>query len=235
VNMILRDPNVGSTLFSKIINAWFLSQSPAGAHRNRISYLTELLISETSRMQRNKKVARFFNLGCGPAREIQNFLIQDETSNDAAFVLLDFNEETVQHTGRVLENLKTQYNRSTSIEVIKKSVHHVLKQSHRPPFGYDMVYCAGIFDYLSDRICKQLMNIFYELLEPGGLLVATNVESSNPSRNGMEYLLEWHLIYRTPVQLKRLIPDRAPAGSFTLKTDDTGINVFLEVRKPNDL
>jgi extracellular factor (EF) 3-hydroxypalmitic acid methyl ester biosynthesis protein len=149
--------------------------------------------------------------------------------------LLDFNEETIQHTGRVLENLKTKYNRRTKIEVVKKSVHHVLKQAHRPTPGYDMVYCAGIFDYLSDRICKQLMNIFYELLAPGGLLVATNVESSNPSRNGMEYLLEWHLIYRTPVQLKSLIPDRAPARSFTVKTDDTGINVFLEVRKPDGL
>ena len=234
VNMILRDPNEGSTLFSKIINAWFLSQSPAGAHRNRISYLTRLLVGETSRVRRNNKVAKIFNLGCGPASEIQNFLIQDELCNDAAFVLLDFNEETVQHTGRVLENLKTKYNRKTSIEVIKKSVHHVLKQVHRPTPGYDMVYCAGIFDYLSDRICKQLMNIFYELLEPGGLLVATNVESSNPSRNGMEYLLEWHLIYRTPLQLQGLIPDRAPPRSFTLKTDDTGINVFLEVRKPDD-
>src|ERR687883_57145 len=71
--------------------------------------------------------------------------------------------------------------------------------------AFNMVYCAGIFDYLSDRICKQLMNIFYELLEPGGLLVATNVDSANPSRNGMEYLLEWHLIHRTRSQLRGLV------------------------------
>jgi extracellular factor (EF) 3-hydroxypalmitic acid methyl ester biosynthesis protein len=50
----------------------------------------------------------------------------------------------------------------------------------------------------------------------------------------MEYLLEWHLIYRTPLQLQGLIPDRAPPRSFILKTDDTGINVFIEVRKPDD-
>jgi extracellular factor (EF) 3-hydroxypalmitic acid methyl ester biosynthesis protein len=51
----------------------------------------------------------------------------------------------------------------------------------------------------------------------------------------MEYLLEWHLIYRTPLQLKQLIPDRAPARSSTLKTDATGINIYLEVRKPDDV
>lgn len=235
VNMILRDPIEGSSLFSKIINAWFLSQSAAGAHRNRISYLTNLLIHEALRARRNSKVARIFNLGCGPAREIQNFLIRDEVCDNANFVLLDFNEETIQHTSGVLENLKTKYNRKTNIEIIKKSVHHVLKGAHRPAPGYDMVYCAGIFDYLSDRICKQLMNIFYELLAPGGLLVATNVECSNPSRNGMEYLLEWHLIYRTPLQLKGLVPDRAPPTSSSLKTDDTGINIYLEVRKPNEV
>jgi extracellular factor (EF) 3-hydroxypalmitic acid methyl ester biosynthesis protein len=233
VNMILRDPIEGSSLFSKIINAWFLSQSPAGAHRNRISYLTDVLLHETQRASRNNKVARILNLGCGPAREIQNFLIRHEICNEAKFVLLDFNEETIQHTSRVLEHLKTQYNRKTNIEVVKKSVHHILKQAHLPTTGFDMVYCAGIFDYLSDRICKQLMNIFYELLEPGGLLVATNVESSNPSRNGMEYLLEWHLIHRTRSQLRALVPDRAPQSSSSLATDETGINIYLEVRKPN--
>jgi extracellular factor (EF) 3-hydroxypalmitic acid methyl ester biosynthesis protein len=232
VNMILRDPIEGSSLFSKIINAWFLSQSPAGAHRNRISYLTDVLLHETQRASRNNRVANIFNLGCGPAREIQNFLIQDEICNNANFVLLDFNEETIQHTSRVLEHLKMEYNRKTNIEVLKKSVHHILKQAHRPAPGFDMVYCAGIFDYLSDRICKQLMNIFYELLEPGGLLLATNVESSNPSRNGMEYLLEWHLIHRTRSQLRGLLPDQAPQSSSSLTADDTGINIYLEVRKP---
>jgi extracellular factor (EF) 3-hydroxypalmitic acid methyl ester biosynthesis protein len=233
VNMILRDPIEGSSLFSKIINAWFLSQSAAGAHRNRISYLTDVLLHETQRASRNNKVARIFNLGCGPAREIQNFLIRDEICNNANFVLLDFNEETIQHTSRVLEHIKSQYNRKTNIEVVRKSVHHILKQAHRRTTCFDMVYCAGIFDYLSDRICKQLMNIFYDLLEPGGLLVATNVESSNPSRNGMEYLLEWHLIHRTQSQLRGLVPDRAPQSSSSLTTDDTGINIYLEVRKPN--
>lgn len=232
VNMILRDPIEGSSLFSKIINAWFLSQSPAGAHRNRISYLTDVLAQETHRVTRNGKPARIFNLGCGPAREIQNFLMRDEVSNDADFVLLDFNEETIQHTSRVLEELKIKYNRKTKIEVLKKSVHQVLKETPFAAHGYDMVYCAGIFDYLSDRICKRLMDIFYEMLEPGGLLVATNVEISNPSRNGMEYLLEWHLIYRNFIQLNALIPDRVPPTSARLKSDDTGINIFIEVRKP---
>lgn len=234
VNMIVRDPLEGSSLFSKIINAWFLSQAPAGAHRNRIGYLTDLLTTETRRAVLNRKLARIFNLGCGPAKEVQNFLVRDNLCNNASFVLLDFNEETIQHTGRVLNELKLEYDRKTSIQLVKKSVHQVLKDSHSSARSYDMVYCAGIFDYLSDRICKHLMNIFYEMLEPGGLFVATNVEEANPSRKGMEYLLEWHLVYRNFVRLQTLMPEKAPAESIRLKADETGINIFVEVRKPHD-
>jgi extracellular factor (EF) 3-hydroxypalmitic acid methyl ester biosynthesis protein len=69
------------------------------------------------------------------------------------------------------------------------------------------------------------------MLEPGGLLISTNVDVSNPSRNGMEYLLEWHLIYRNKEQLKALIPDDVPVQNAHIKSDETGVNHFIEIRK----
>jgi extracellular factor (EF) 3-hydroxypalmitic acid methyl ester biosynthesis protein len=237
VNMILRNPLEGSSLFSKIVNSWFLNQRPAEAHRNRISYLTKFLIKESHRVVQNGRNVRIFNLGCGPAGEVQNFLIQDEVCNRTSFVLQDFNDETIQHTRKVLEDIKDKFRRETKVEIVKKSVHQVLREeikldAHQQK--YDLIYCAGVFDYLSDRICKRLMDIFYDMLEPGGLLIATNVDASNPSRNGMEYLLEWHLIYRNTIQMQGLIPSRAPRGSASVKYDETGVNIYLEVRKPHE-
>jgi extracellular factor (EF) 3-hydroxypalmitic acid methyl ester biosynthesis protein len=236
VNMILRDPLEGSSLFSKVVNSWFLSQRPAEAHRNRISYLTKIIARESRRMVRNGQAARIFNLGCGPAGEVQNFLSQDEVCNYTSFVLLDFNDETLQHTRKILEDLKSKYDRETKIEVVKKSVHQVLREESKPGAqqpGYDLVYCAGVFDYLSDRICKRLMDIFYYMLEPGGLFVATNIDASNPSRYGMEYLLDWHLIHRNSEQLYALIPERAQPENAQVKSDETGVNIYVEVRKPH--
>jgi extracellular factor (EF) 3-hydroxypalmitic acid methyl ester biosynthesis protein len=236
VNMILRDPLEGSSLFSKMVNSWFLRQQPAEAHRNRIAYLTQLLRTESHRLAKNGRLAKIFNLGCGPAGEVQNFLVQDEISNRASFALLDFNDETVQHTTRVLQELKSKLGRGTKIDVIKRSVHQVLKEEIKPGARqqtFDLVYCAGVFDYLSDRICKRLMDIFYDMLEPGGVLVVTNVDASNPSRNGMEYLLDWHLVYRNSAQLRSLIPERAPSGCWSVKSDATGVNIYVEVRKPH--
>ena len=71
VNMILRDPYEGGSLFAKVVNLWFLSQWPAKAHRNRIHYLKDLL--KRRRCGPPARAARsVLNFGCGPAREIQD-------------------------------------------------------------------------------------------------------------------------------------------------------------------
>ena len=239
VNMMLRDPFEGSSLFGKAFNAWFVSQPPAAAHRNRIQYLLRRLVEETVRVKTRGRVARVFNLGCGPAVEVQRFLAEQDASNHADLTLLDFDNETIVYTTGMLQNLKSRHHRSTRINLVKRSVAQVLKGRGRsgpsaPEEKYDLMYCAGLFDYLADAHCKQLMNIFYEMLAPGGLLLATNVEPANPLRYGMEYLLDWNLVYRNGHQLGALRPQAAPEDAVELQSDLTGVNVIMTVRKPKD-
>jgi extracellular factor (EF) 3-hydroxypalmitic acid methyl ester biosynthesis protein len=237
VSMMLRDPYEGSSMFAKVLNRLVLDTAPVVAHSNRIIYLKQRLHEETERLAQQGRVARIFNLGCGPAQEIQNFLIDDPLCDNADFLLLDFNDETITNTSRELEALRTRHRRRTGIKLEKRSVHQILKESTRTgagfePASYDIVYCAGLFDYLSDRICRRLLEVFYDLVAPGGLLIATNVDSSNPSRNWMEYVLEWHLVYRDKEGFTKVAPDKAPLDAINVKADETGVNIFLEVRKP---
>ncbi|MCW5551109.1 MAG: class I SAM-dependent methyltransferase [Verrucomicrobiae bacterium] len=238
VNMIARNQHEGGSLFAKVVNTWFLRQAPAEAHRNRIQYLEAMLATETLRVRRLGRPTRIFNLACGPAQEIQAFLAKNPLCEQAQLTLLDFNEETLRYLRNILDNLKHRHSRGTPIEYIKRSVHHIIKESSRSKdpaseLQYDLVYCAGLFDYLSNQVCQRLMNIMYDSVAPGGLLVATNVEPSNPMRNGMEHLLDWHLIYRTAAQMRTLTPSRARAEEVCVRADATGVNVFLEVRKPD--
>jgi hypothetical protein len=48
----------------------------------------------------------------------------------------------------------------------------------------------------------------------------------------MEHLLDWHLIYRNGRQMEALRPDGVDADAACVRCDDTGVNVFLVVRKP---
>jgi extracellular factor (EF) 3-hydroxypalmitic acid methyl ester biosynthesis protein len=237
VNMILRDPIEGSSLFAKLLNAFILNQAPAEAHRNRVGYLTKKLIEEASRTAEQNSPCRVFNLGCGPAREVQDFITSSALSNSAQFTLLDADEETLLSTGRVLESTKQKHQRRTSIKLVKKTVHHLLKQigkPRNPEEVYDFIYCAGLFDYLNDRICKALVSLSYEMLAPGGLLVVTNVDPFNPIRNIMQDIFEWHLIYRTGHELAALADGLPESCSINAKAEHTSSNIFLEVRKPRD-
>ena len=185
------------------------------------------------------KPLRIFNLGCGPAREIQQFLSENAICNHTHLTLVDFNEETVQHITRVLNQIKQQSGAQTPIQVLKKSVHQIIKEGNRPSVGtdgakYDFVYCAGLFDYLSDRTCRQLMNIFYQWLAPGGLLLATNVNDTKPFRHMLEFVLDWHLIYRNQASAVGLLPEGARREDAKFQEDETSVNIFIEVRKPEN-
>jgi extracellular factor (EF) 3-hydroxypalmitic acid methyl ester biosynthesis protein len=98
---------------------------------------------------------------------------------------------------------------------------------------FDFIYCAGLFDYLPDRTCKRLMSYFYQSLRPGGLVLATNVAPFSPNRGSLELILDWHLIYRDAARFAALQPEDAPEDSVRVQSDPTGVNIFLETRKPN--
>jgi len=241
VNMMVRDPNdyEGSSIFAKMLNAFFLQTPPVVAHRNRIDHLIQLLIQETGRVVCRGGNARIFNLGCGPIKEVQRFMQQSPLSRQAEFTFLDFNDETVQYVQRVMQQARSQYNLTPQAKVIKKSVVQLLKDASKPVLkaadgNFDFVYCAGLFDYLTDSVCARLVSLFYDMVAPGGLMVVSNVERSNPSRGWMEYVVDWHLCYRDARQMTALIPKAAPPDSARITAEGIGVNIFLEVRKPKN-
>jgi extracellular factor (EF) 3-hydroxypalmitic acid methyl ester biosynthesis protein len=237
VNMIWRNGHEGSSLFAKVVNCWFLEQPPARAHRNRIDYLVKRLIEETLRVRAQGRPARVFNLACGPALEVQEFLRASALSSETEIALLDFNQETLDYTSAILEDAKRRHARSTVLHFIKKSVHQILKESVKASgraaeVQYDFIYCAGLFDYLSDAVCQRLTTTLYRWLAPGGLLLLTNVDACNPLRQGMDYLLDWSLIHRTTRQCLSALPGGASPDMMSVRADTTGVNLLIEVRKP---
>jgi extracellular factor (EF) 3-hydroxypalmitic acid methyl ester biosynthesis protein len=238
VNMMLRDPQEGSSLFAKMFNVWLLQQGSAAAHRNRVNYLKQRLIEVAAAAARAGRRARILNLGCGPAREVQEFLAESQLSNSAEFTLLDFNDETLRHAAAALGQRQQQHGRTTAIKLVKRSVQQLLKDMVRADgiskgTSYDFVYCAGLFDYLPDRTCKRLMTLFHQSLAPGGLIVVTNVAPTSPNRGSLELILDWHLIYRGAAEVAALWPEDIPEETVRVLSDDTGINLFLEAQKAN--
>jgi extracellular factor (EF) 3-hydroxypalmitic acid methyl ester biosynthesis protein len=117
---------------------------------------------------------------------------------------------------------------------IQRSVHQILRSAAHGGTDdelsdYDIVYCAGLFDYLSQRVCQRLVELFCRLARPGGLVIVTNVAASNPRKACMEYLMEWNLIHRSIEEMNDLIPSGLPVKRAEVKADATGVNLFLEI------
>ncbi len=227
VNMILKNGYNGANLFAKLLDHTFLKLPAAEAHRNRIKYLVKLLLREGEKAAREGRRLKVLNLGCGPAMEIQHVL-DDDCAEFIDFDLLDFSQETIDYTESVLRKRLRQGSKC-NINFILKSVHQLLKEASRSRIDrkYDIIYCAGLFDYLSQKVCAKLVSMFCDMVHKEGIVVVTNVAKNNPTINLMEYLVEWNLIYRDDNDMK----DLTPKGNIASEVvhDETGVNLFLEL------
>jgi extracellular factor (EF) 3-hydroxypalmitic acid methyl ester biosynthesis protein len=232
VNMILRDSIEGPNTYARIVNAFVLAREPAEAHRNRIDFLVDLLRKEAAKAAAAGRKFRVLNIGCGPARETERFIREYDECRRAEFTLLDFNDETLEYARKRLNTACVESGRWPELRFMHKSIHDLLRESasgKKPAEQWDLVFCAGLFDYLSDRICARLLKLFHAWTVDGGRVAATNVHARNPIRLFMEHILEWYLIYRDEKSFEALVPAEWRPQ---ISTDTTGVNVYLVVDKP---
>lgn len=235
VNQILADPRQGNSTYFQIINAFFLKATVAQAHRNRIDILVDYLRRVAELARKEKRLMRILNVGCGPAVEIQRFIEHDPHPDSLAFTLLDFSEPTLDYTRSCISRVSQQTGKTVNVEFVNESVHQLLKRATKREETlssnvFDFVYCAGLFDYLSDKVCSRLLQYFVARTRPGGCVMVTNVHASNPQKVVMEHLLEWHLIYRDEAGLEAVLPELRQ--NTRLFTDETGANIFAEFWVP---
>jgi len=235
VNMILRNEYEGSNTYAKVVNSILLRSDVAEAHRNRIVRLHEVLREEATRVRALGRRLKVLNIGCGPAVEIQRFLADADLSEGVEFELVDFNDETLNYTRSQIQQAMDRHQSKPEVTFTHRSVHEILKLASDKRIEiepkYDLVYCAGLFDYLSDKICTRLMSLFYRWTLPDGITLSTNVHERHPVRGCLEHVLEWYLLVRNEQGMYRL------AGNLPnprVYTETTGVNVFLEIRKPSE-
>lgn len=245
MNMMLGDPFQGNSLYAKIVNAWVILSAAGDAYRHRVVYLEKVLHEEVARVQADGRTCRILSLGCGAAREVQQFILNDPLSEKCSFTLLDFSPDTIAYATAQIAAAKTSTGRETEVQTHEFSVQQMLARGGRmianPRLArsgplergkYDILYCAGLFDYLSERVCSRLLEIFWELAAPGAALVASNFNPVNPIRGFMDYALDWRLIYREEDEVRALAVHETEGSSPQTFRSPDRVEVFLRMRKP---
>jgi hypothetical protein len=97
--------------------------------------------------------------------------------------------------------------------------------------SFDLVYAAGLYDYLSEPVARRLTEILFSFLRPSGTLLVANFLEGIPDAGYMESFMDWQLIYRSERELRGLAAS-LPARTFELRPvyDDPCRNIgFLEI------
>jgi extracellular factor (EF) 3-hydroxypalmitic acid methyl ester biosynthesis protein len=231
MNMLYRDPAEGDTLFGQALNICYTEEPAAVANKNRIAYLGALIRRTVA--DRPDGRVRIASLGCGPAREIQVLLQESpELGPRLEVALIDQELGAIAHCEQTLAPLAATT--GARIHVMHERLRNLLpRNSLLQKLGpCALIYSAGLFDYLQDRAFSRMLSVLFEALLPGGVVAVGNVATHNPSRWVMEYLTEWFLIHRSPLDLLRLASElRGSAASMTVDAEPSGVNLFLLVRR----
>jgi len=233
MNMIHRDIPEGLSPYAKLVNAAYVRLPIAQCVRNRAKLLEDFLVEGAASSAKQGRTFSALSIGCGPAMEVQRFIRHSDYAQGARIALVDFNRETLDHAEERIRDAISDSGRDADVSFIRRSVHSLLKNAaigFEQDFSacFDFVYCAGLFDYLSDKVCARLLRLFYSWTSPTGRLLVTNMHERTLNRYLLEHQAEWFLIYRSEEQMLSMGAGLGPQRTFT---DDTGINLCLEVQR----
>lgn len=221
----------GKNLLGKLLNMFVWNMDVTKAHRNRIDYLVKKIDEIVSK----KSDAKILSIGSGPAREIKKFIDESRNKYECSFTLIDFDTRALNFSQEeILTSIKSARS-EIKVEFINKSVRQIIK-SKSCDFNagkYDLVYCAGLFDYLSDSFCSRLLEIMASHLSDEGMLIATNVTDYNFYQYVMEFMGEWYLTHRSVDDMFKLASNLEQNWKMQLGVDldETKVNVLLNAKK----
>lgn len=229
MNMLYRDHAEGDTLFGKALNLYATQESAAQANVNRLDYLCAKIRAAVEA----RGHVRLASIGCGPARELGVLLERNpELGRHLEVALIDQEERVLVYCERTLSPLAAKT--GVKLQFIRESVRRLLgARKLKDALGErDLIYSAGLFDYLNQRSFSALLSGLYDALGPSGHLCVGNVGSHNPTRYTMEYLLEWFLIHRSPAELEEFARALRPGPTrIEVDAEPSGVNLFLRIWK----
>ncbi len=95
---------------------------------------------------------------------------------------------------------------------------------------YNLVWCTGVSDYLTDWLFKALLLRLLRYLAKNGQLVIGNFCENNPTRDYME-CGEWFLNHRSESKLKSLVEDTGISfESLYFGYEPEKVNLFMHIR-----
>jgi SAM-dependent methyltransferase len=191
---------------------FFHWQAAPKAVRNRKKYFKNIL-SEIDQSQVIEPTV--LNVGSGPCRDIYEYKCKHPLSK-IHFDCLDMDSKAIEYSKQLLNGSNITFFCENAF-------------SFRSEKQYDLIWSAGLFDYLDNKKFVFLLHSLMKMLTINGKMVIGNFSTLNPSRNYMEFG-EWFLFHRDITELTELAGKAgADPDSVSIESEATGVNLFLKI------
>lgn len=190
-----------------------ITAEPAAAVRRRLEHIVATL-DETARHRGDVDA---LSVACGHLREADRSVAV--RTGRASVVALDQDTESLalvagEQDGRRVTTLRADIRDL----IVGRCV----------PGTFDLVWSAGLYDYLEERAAAALTRRLVAFLRPGGRLLVANFTPRCSCIGFMETFMDWTLVYRTADELARLT-DGIGGIEATTFHDASGAIAWLDV------
>jgi extracellular factor (EF) 3-hydroxypalmitic acid methyl ester biosynthesis protein len=187
-------PPEGTTALGREIMA-ATTRSPMGLS---VLYRRVLLRSLIDDVAASIDGGRMLSVASGHCRELEGSLVMSPLFQ-GEFVALDQDPLSCAEVSRCTAGHR--------VRVVQQGVRDLLA---RPAAGdeglgrFDLIYSAGLYDYLPEVLARRLTSRLLQMLRPGGRLLLANFVPTGSGRGYMEMFMDWPLIVRNEVAMREL-------------------------------
>lgn len=208
------------------LDRYLLNSKLAVGVRERIAMLEGILEYEIAR----RPLPFVLNIGCGSCRELMGIapeiadaearIVCIDNDNDA----LSFAQDRLTYAGILSQVELRKYNALRMFD----------EETNMLEFGkQDIIYSAGLFDYLPDDFLTKLLPSLYNLLNPGGILITPFKDADRYRSQDYHWIVDWDgFLQRRETDFRRILAAAGiPDNAMSTERVESGTILFYLITK----
>jgi extracellular factor (EF) 3-hydroxypalmitic acid methyl ester biosynthesis protein len=207
------------------MDTYFLKRHLARGVRDRKDFLRDYLVEELNRRDKGQKI---LNIACGSCRELYD-MVETLNQSRAFITCTDSDADALGYAEEILFRRDLQ-------QLPKFVKHNAIKFINAGKtaelFGkQDIIYSAGLFDYLNDETLVRIFQSLSSLLNEKGVFIAPFKDCRFYNKADYHWLANWSAFYQRIPQDVIGIFKEAGLIPEIIETNNPAIKTFI-VRKP---
>jgi trans-aconitate methyltransferase len=224
----------GESIFARVMHQLGREERLAATVRDRKNFLVRELLAEMERQRAgpNSEI-RVANIGSGPAREIEEFLLKVRLEKRLHVTLVDQDQGALEFAHERLRRAALPHGDRVEIRCLFVSFKHLLANAELVDEvrEQDLIYTAGFFDYLPNPVASVLLTRLVSLLRERGRLLVGNAVDATHVKWVPSFVLDWEMIYRTPDEMRALAEPVAGQCLLDIDFDGSAAWQFLSAQR----